>query len=165
MKPIYTRAALSVVGVTASFVFLAGAAFAVGPADHVGDPAVWGPGLQTYCEDPVQAALDGYNVIDDPILPQAAGGILLGTNDADLILANNGNDDVYAGDGNDIVCGGSGTDTLRGERGNDALFADGHNDNLRGGNNDDYLDGGPIFDQCDGGNGFDATANCETVNP
>ena len=165
MRSNYSRAALSLVGITASLVIAAGSALAAGPADHIDDPAVWGPGLEALCDDPARAAAEGYNVIDDPILEQAAGGILLGTDDADLILANNGNDDIYAGAGNDIVCGGSGEDTLRGERGNDALFAEGHNDTLRGGANDDFLDGGGIHDLCDGGNGFDATANCETVNP
>ena len=141
MRPNHRRAALSLVGITASMVIAAGSALA-GPADHIGDPAAWGPGLEALCDDPARAEAEGYNVIDDPIVDQAAGGLLQGTAGADLILANNGNDDVYAGTGNDVVCGGSGEDTLRGEGGNDALFAEGHNDTLRGGGNDDFLDGG-----------------------
>jgi Ca2+-binding RTX toxin-like protein len=165
MKSNFTRAALSLGGITASLAITAGAALATGPADHLGDPATWGPDLEALCDDPDRAAAEGYNVIDDPILEQAAGGILLGTNGPDLILANNGNDDVYAGGGNDVVCGGFGEDTLRGEGGNDALFGQAHRDTLRGGNNDDFLGGGAIGDLCDGGNGFDATADCSTVNP
>ncbi len=161
-----SRAALPLAGFAASLALVAGTALAAGPADHTGDPAVWGPPLEAYCDDPATAAADGYNVIDDPN-PDADGfygGLLEGTNGPDLILANGGNDIVEAGRGNDIICGSFGNDTINGEGGNDAVFGGGHENVLRGGNNDDYLDGGGQVDSCDGGNGDDDTGpGCNTV--
>jgi Ca2+-binding RTX toxin-like protein len=163
MRSKYSRAALSLTGITASLVILAGTALA-SPADHNGDPAAWGPPLEALCDDPAAAAADGYNVIEDSVTDVFVGGLLLGTDGDDAIYALSGNDVVYAGGGNDLVCGGFGNDIIYGEGGNDAAFGEEHNDTLRGGIGDDYLGGGRQTDQCDGGNGFDS-ADCETVNP
>ena len=165
MKSTYKRAAVSLAAITTSLAFVAGVALA-GPTDHVdGEPQLWGPGLAALCDDPTLPAAQGYNLIEDEIASQQAGGILLGTPGPDLILAYNGNDDVFAGRGNDVIGGGSGEDTLHGEVGNEAIFGEGHIDTLKGDNGDDFLDSGPIGGRCDGGNGFDATASCGTVNP
>lgn len=144
MNSKYIRAALPLTGIAASLSILAGSALATGPADHTGDPGVWGPPLEALCDSPTDAAAAGYNVIDDPTTGVADGGLLEGTNGADAIFANGGNDDVYAGAGNDLICGSFGNDELFGEGGN--------------------LDGGTEIDRCDGGNGDDvASALCNTV--
>ena len=143
---------------------VAGTSLGAGPADHTGDPAVWGPPLEVLCNTPSDAAAAGYNVIEDPTTGVADGGLLEGTNAADAIFANGGNDIVYAGAGNDLICGGFGNDDMFGEAGNDAIFGQAHGDKLKGGGNSDYLDGGPQIDECDGGNGDDsASALCNTV--
>ncbi len=160
----YFRAALPLAGIAAGVAIIAGTTLGAGPADHTGDPAVWGPPLEVLCNTPSDAAAAGYNVIEDPTAGVADGGLLEGTNAADAIFANGGDDIVYAGAGNDLICGGSGNDDIFGEAGNDAIFGQDHADKLEGGGNGDYLDGGPQIDECDGGNGDDAaSALCNTV--
>lgn len=163
----FTKFALPLAGLAATVTFVAGSALAVGPASHTGDPAVWGPPLAALCDDPVAAAAAGYNVIEDehPDAEGHFGGLLEGTDEADIIYALGGNDIIHAGAGNDVVCGSFGNDDLFGDGGNDALFGQGHADLLKGGANSDFLDGGGQLDRCDGGNGDDAAAapGCEEI--
>jgi Ca2+-binding RTX toxin-like protein len=153
------RAVAPVAAAAASLAFFAGAAFA-DPADHTGDPSLWGPPLAALCDNPIAAAADGYNVIVD----DETGGLVEGTNGPDAIYSAGGNDIVNAGGGNDLVCSSFGNDTVNGERGNDALFGQGHNDTLNGGRGRDFMSGDGQTDVCEGGAGGDAAdASCETV--
>ena len=111
----YFRAALPLAGIAAGVAIIAGTTLGAGPADHTGDPAVWGPPLEVLCSTPSDAAAAGYNVIEDPTTGVADGGLLEGTNAADAIFANGGDDIVYAGAGNDLICGGLATTTSSAE--------------------------------------------------
>jgi Ca2+-binding RTX toxin-like protein len=136
---------------------------AVGPPpEHNGDPALWGPAVETLCDDPALAALAGYNVIEDP-LGNAANNALVGTAAADAIYAYGGNDKVWGGPRDDVICGGAGNDKLRGEQGSDAVFGEGHADTVHGDKSPDFVDGGNQIDACDGGLALDAEDDCETV--
>jgi Ca2+-binding RTX toxin-like protein len=147
---------------------LAGAVLAGGNSPHNGDPSRWGPGLEELCESPMDAAVAGYHVINDPDPDSDGtfGGLLEGTSGADVIFANGGNDDVRAGRGDDVICGSAGHDTLHGEGGNDAIFGQAHNDMVKGGGGRDYVSGGSQIDSCDGGSGADAAdIDCASLAP
>jgi len=149
--------------VAAAPLAFAAAALAVGPPpEHTGDPALWGPPLETLCDDPALAASEGYNVILDP-LANGTNLSLVGTAAADAIYAFGGNDKVWAGPGDDLVCGGFGHDSIKGEQGADAIFGEVHDDTLKGDKRRDFLDGGGQNDSCDGGLDADASVDCETV--
>ena len=152
--------AIFTTGLTTAAIALSGAAMAATQPAHVGDPAVWGPPLEALCTDPVAAAAAGYNVIED----DTTGGLVEGTDQADVIIAAGGNDIVHAGRGDDVLCLSFGNDDAFGEGGNDAIFGQGHADDLKGGANRDFLSGGGQQDRCDGGNGDDvADVSCETI--
>lgn len=76
------------------------------------------------------------------------GGVIQGSNSADLITGSNGNDNIDAYNGNDIIFAGNGDDVVTGNNGNDIIYGGagidylfGHygNDVIFGGAGDDYL--------------------------
>ena len=110
-----------------------------------------------------QGDLGTYNVV----VGTAAGEVLNGTKDDDLIIGLGGDDELQGSFGDDCLIGGPGEDTLRGSHGDDVLLGGDNDDLLEGGQGNDHMDGGandtdPPGDECKGGNGLDTEANCET---
>lgn len=73
--------------------------------------------------------------------PQA-GGVLVGTDDADVIRGMDGNDYIFGLDGPDLLLGGLGNDRLLAGKGDDVLSGGAGNDVLVGDKGDDQMTGG-----------------------
>lgn len=138
----------------------AGSASAAPVPNHVGDPAIWGPALETLCDDPDRARALGYNVLE----LDNAGNTFTGSPGPDAIYSYGGNDTIRGGGGGDVICLGYGNDVGRGESGFDAVFGEAHNDTVRGDSGRDFLDGGTQVDSAFGGLGADAGVNNEAVS-
>ena len=135
-----------------------GTASAAPAPNHVGNPAVWGPAVETLCDSPAQAAALGYNVLVLNNNPNT----FTGSPGPDAIYARGGNDTIRGGGGDDVICLGLGNDQGRGDSGFDAVFGEGHNDTTAGDSGRDFLDGGTQTDTAFGGTDADAGDDNET---
>ncbi|MET1076449.1 MAG: calcium-binding protein [Pseudomonas sp.] len=93
-----------------------------------------------------------------------AGGLLSGSEDADVLIggigadilvALGGDDKLYGADNDDRLDGGAGLDTLRGGAGQDVLAGGADQDALSGDLGDDHLNGDEGDDSLEGGAGND----------
>ncbi|MBA2763268.1 MAG: hypothetical protein H0U42_01085 [Thermoleophilaceae bacterium] len=72
----------------------------------------------------------------------AAGEVLIGTDEADVIDAGAGNDTIEGTAGDDLLCAGPGEDLALGGAGGDRVLGEGGRDQLLGGTGEDLVDGG-----------------------
>ncbi len=98
-------------------------------------------GTATECERSADRAA---NRCDEKVTIEgtAAGEVLIGTEEADVIDAGAGNDTIDGGGGNDVLCAGPGEDLVIGGPGSDRILGEGGRDQLLGGSGEDLVDGG-----------------------
>uniref|UniRef100_UPI001652890F calcium-binding protein n=1 Tax=Paenibacillus tengchongensis TaxID=2608684 RepID=UPI001652890F len=113
--------------------------------------------VQTYEVDPFKDVLVYFANKDSEYAKAIgeAGGMTLGTDNADNITGTSGKDLIYSQNGNDSIDGGAGNDYLNGGAGNDALNGNIGDDWLSGELGDDTLYGNEGNDTLMGGEGND----------
>jgi Ca2+-binding RTX toxin-like protein len=92
----------------------------------------------------------------------AAGTIIWGTPDDDVLVGSSGDDWIAGLEGNDRILGAGGSDIILGGGGHDAIGGGDGCDVIYGGAGNDVINGGDGTDTADGGTGLNI---CEVENP